>query len=152
MWHSKFSFHSSRIMFPFMKSFHHFKLRCGLTQKRGSEHLLSFFPFCILESELMSSNSLFFTNLSRANITIRTSSNSTKQLYWLFAKEIIGLTTSPTSLSRLIFYPRPAVSYIMVFLLLVVSFYKKTSISSSNITKPLLKKHFVNTCRSSVFI
>ena len=131
-------------MYSFIKSFHHYKLRCGLNQKRGGEHLLSFFPFHILESELISSNGL---NLFRANITVRTRSNSTKKLYWLFTKEIIALTTSPTSLSRLIFYPRPTLIYVLVFLRQVVSFYKKTSISLSNITKP-----FVNTCRCSVFI
>ena len=38
-----------------------------------------------------------------------------KLLYWLFAKEIITVTTSPTSLSRLIFYPRPTVIYVLVF-------------------------------------
>ena len=136
-------------MFPFMKSFHHFKLRCGLTQKRGGEHLLSFFRFCIFESELISSNSL---NLFRTNITVRTRSNSTKKLYWLFSKEITALTSYPTSLSRLIFYPRPTVIYVLVFLTSVVSFYKKTSISLSSIAEPSLKKRFINTCRFSVFI
>ena len=126
-------------MSPFMKSLHHFKLRCGLIQKRGGKHLLSFLPFCILESELITSNSLFFTNLFRANITVRTSSNSTKKLYWLFTKEIIALITSQTSLSQILFYPRPTVIYVLVFLPSVVSFYKKTSISLSNITKPSLK-------------
>ena len=109
-------------MFPFMKSFHHFKLRCDLTQKRGGEHLLSFFRFCIFESELISSNSL---NLFRTSITVRTHSNSTKKLYWLFSKEITTLTSYPTSLSRLIFYIRPTVIYVLVFLTSVVSFYKK---------------------------
>ena len=71
-----------------MKSFHHFKLRCGLTQKRGGEQLLSFFPLYILKSEFISSNNL---NLFPANITDRTASNSTKKLYWLFTKEIIAL-------------------------------------------------------------
>ena len=136
-------------MFPFMKSFHHFKLRYGLTQKRGGEHLLSFFRFCIFESELISSNSL---NLFRTNITVRTRSNSTKKLYWLFSKEITALTTYPTSLSRLIFYPRPTVIYVLVFLTSVVSFYKKSSISLSSIAEPSLKKRFINTCRFSVFI
>ena len=112
-WHSK-------VFFPFIKSFHHFKLRCGLTQKWGGERLLSFFPFCILESELKSSNIL---NLFRANVAVRAHSNSTKKLYWLFTKEIIALTTSPTSLSRLIFYPRPTVIYVLVFLPSIVSFY-----------------------------
>ena len=121
-----------------MKSFHHFKLRFGLTQKRGGKHLLSFFPFYILESELISSNSLFFTKLFRANITVRTRSNSTIKLHWLFTKEIIALTTSPTSLWRLIFYSRPTEIYVLVFPPSVVLFYKKTSISS-NITKPSLK-------------
>ena len=96
-----------------MKSFHHFKLRCGLTQKRGGAHLLSFFLFYILKSELIISNSL---NLFCANIIVRTRSNSTKKLYWLFTKEIFALTTSPASLSRLIFYPRPSVIYALVFL------------------------------------
>ena len=136
LWHSKLFFRFSRIMFPFMKSFHHFKLRCALTQKRGGEYLLSFFPFCVLESELISSNSL---NLFHANIIVRTRSNSTKKLYWLFTKEIIALTTYPTSLSRLIFYPRPTVIYFLVFLPSIVSFYKKTSISLSNMTKPFTK-------------
>ena len=40
------------------------------------------------------------------------------------------------------FYPRPTVIYVLVFLPSVVSFYKKTSISLSNITKPSLKKTF----------
>ena len=84
-----------------MKSFHHFKLRCGLTQKRGGEHLLSFIPFCILESELISSNSLFFTNLFRANINVTTRSNSTKKLvdyctsyftYFFIANHILSQT------------------------------------------------------------
>ena len=131
-------------MFPFMKSFHHFKLRCGLTQKRGGEHLLSFFPFCILNSELISSNSL---SLFRTNITVRTRSNSTKKLYWLFIDNCALLTTWPSSLSRLIFYRRPTVIYVLVFLPSVVSFYKKTSVSLSNITK-----YVINTCRFSVFI
>ena len=122
-----------------MKSFHHFKLRYGLTQKRGSEHLLPFFPYCILESELISSKSLFFTNLFLANITVWARSNSTKRLSWLFTKEIVALTTSPTSLSRLMFYPKPTVIYVLMFLPSVVSFYKKTFISLSNITKPSLK-------------
>ena len=129
-----------------MKSFHHFKLRCGFTQKPGGEHLLSLFPFCMLESELISSNSLFFTNLFRTNITLTTRSNSTKKLYWLFTKEIIALATLPTSLSRIIFYLRPTVIYVLVFLPSVVLFYKKTCISLSNITRPSLKKHFINTC------
>ena len=75
-------------MFPFIKSFHHFKLRCGLTQKRGGEQLLSFFPLYILKSEFISSNNI---NLFPANITVRTASNSIKKLYWLFTKEIIAL-------------------------------------------------------------
>ena len=108
----KFSSHSSGTMFRFMKSFHHLKLRCGLTHKLGGEHLLSFFPFYILESELISTNSL---NLFRTNITVRTRSNSTKKLYWLCTKEIITLTTYPTSLSRPMFYLRPTVIYVLVF-------------------------------------
>ena len=120
------------IMFPFMKSFHHFKLRCGLTQKRGSERLLLFFPFWILESERKSSNSLFFTYLFRANITVQTRRNSTKKLYWLFTKEIIALTTSRTSLSRLTFYPIRTAIYVLVFLPSVASSHKRTSISLWN--------------------
>ena len=143
---------SSGIMFPFMKSFNHFKLRCGLTQKRCGELLLLYFAFFILESELISSNCLFLTNLFRANITVRTRSNSTRKLYWLFTKEIIALTTWPTSLSWLIFYPWSTVIYVLVFLPSVVSFYKKTSISLSSIAEPSLKKRFINTCRFSVFI
>ena len=134
-------------MFPFIKLFHHFKLWWGFTQNRGGKHLLSFFPFCILESGLISSNSFFFTNLFRANISVRTRSNSTKKLYWLFTKEIIALITSQTSLSQILFYPRPTVIYVLVFLPSVVSFYNKISISLSNITK-----YFINTCRFSVFI
>ena len=124
MWHSL-------VFFPFfrnhvsIKSFHHFKLRYGLTQKRNGKPLLPFFPFYILESELISSNSLFFTNLFCTNITAETRSNSAKQLYRLFTKEIIALTTSPTFLSRLTLHPRPTVIYILVFLLSVFSFYKK---------------------------
>ena len=45
------------------------------------------------------------------------------------------------------FYPRPTVIYVLVFLPSVVLFYKKHSISLSNITK-----YFINTCRFSVFI
>ena len=124
-------------MFSFMKSFYHFKLRCGLTQKRGGEHLLSFFPFCILKSELISSNS--FT-LFRPNITVRTRSNSTKKLYCLFTKEIIALTTYPAFLSRLIIYPRTTVIYVLVFLPSVALFHK-SSISLSNMTKPFTTHH-----------
>ena len=143
MWNERcdilnFSFHSSGTMNPFKKSFYHFKLQSGLTQKWGGWHLLPFFPFSILESELISSNSLFFTKLFRANVTARTCSNSTMKLHWLFTKEMIARTTSPTSLWPLIFYSRPTVIYLLVFLPSVVSFYKKTSISS-NITKPSLK-------------
>ena len=129
-------------MFPSMKSFHHFKLRCGLIQKQSSERLLLFFPFWILESELKSSNSLFLTNLFRTNITDKTRRNSTKKLYWLFTKEIIALTTLPTSLLQLIFYPRPTAIYVLVPLPSVVSSHERTSISLWNITKPSLKKTF----------
>ena len=69
----------------------------------------------------------------------RSPSNSTEQLYWLFTKKVISLTTSPTSLSRLIFYPGPIVIYATVFLLSVVSLYKKIFISLSNVTKPYYK-------------
>ena len=86
-----------------------------------------------------------FTNLFRANITVRTRSNLTKKLYWLFTKEIIALTSDPTSLSRLAFYPRPTVIYVLVFLTSVVLFYKKLPFLYQtwlnpllNITKPLL--------------
>ena len=51
-----------------MKSFHHFKLRFGLTQKQGGEHLLPFFQFWIFESELMCSNSLFFTEAASRGV------------------------------------------------------------------------------------
>ena len=37
------------------------------------------------------------------------------------------------------FYPRPTVIYVLVFLPSALLFYKNTSISLSNITKPLLK-------------
>ena len=72
----KFSFHSSGIM---LKSFHNFELR-------GGERLFPLFQFCVLEPELISSNSLFFTNLFCSSITVKapsnsTNSNSTKQLY-----------------------------------------------------------------------
>ena len=53
--------------------------------------------------------------------------------------EIIALTTSPTFLSRLIFYPRTTLIYVQLFLPSAVLFYKKTFISLSNITKPSLK-------------
>ena len=46
----------------------------------------------------------------------------------------------------MIFYPRPTVIYILVFLPSAVLFYQKTFISLSNITKPSLKKHFINNC------
>ena len=124
-------------MFPFIKSVHHFKLQCGITQEKGGEHLLFFFPFYILESELISSNSF---NLFLANITVRTRSNSTKKIYWLFTKEIITLATSATSSSWFIFYHSPTVIYILVILLQLFRFIKETSISLSNITKPSLKK------------
>ena len=58
--------------------------------------------------------------------------NSTKQLYWLFTKEINALTTSPNFSNRLISYPRPTVIYILVFLPSVVLYDKKTFISLSN--------------------
>ena len=137
-------------MVPFMKSFHHFKLRCDLTLKRGRERLLPFFPFCILDSELISINSLFFTNLFCANITVKTRSNSTKKLHWLFTKEIIALITSPTSLSQLVFHPRPTVIYDLVFLSSVVSFIKKFPLLSQTLL--FIKKHFINNCRFSVFM
>ena len=57
----------------------------------------------------------------------------------MFSKETIAVTTSPTSLSRLMFYPRPTVIYILVFLPSALLFYKKTSISLSNITETSLK-------------
>ena len=60
--------------------------------------------------------------------------------------EIIALTTSPTFLSRLIFYPRPTLIYVQLFLPSAILFYQKTFISLSNITKPSLKKHFINNC------
>ena len=142
MWHSK-------LFFPFFRnhvSIHEIiKLRCGFTQKRGGEHLLSFFRFCIFESELISSNSL---NLFRTNITVRTRSNSTKKLYWLFPKEITTLTSYPTSLSRLIFYIRPTVIYVLVFLTSVVSFYKKLQFLYQ--TWPFTKHY--QTITDSVFI
>ena len=53
--------------------------------------------------------------------------------------EIIALTTSPTFLSRLIFYPRPTLIYVQLFLPSAVLFYQKTFISLSNITKPYLR-------------
>ena len=67
--------------------------------------------------------------------------NSTKELHWLFTKEIIALTISPAFSSRLLFYPRLTVIYVLVFLPSAVLFDKKTFISLSNITKPSLKKH-----------
>ena len=63
-----------------------------LPRNEAVKHMVPFFPFCVLESELIGSNSLFFTNLFRANITVKTLRNLTKQLYWLFTKEIIALT------------------------------------------------------------
>ena len=56
----------------------------------------------------------------------------------MFTKKITALTTLPTSLSRLIFYPRPTAIYALVLLHSNVLFYKKISISLSNITKPSL--------------
>ena len=53
--------------------------------------------------------------------------------------EIIALTTSPTFSSRLIFYPRPTLIYVQLFLPSAVLFYQKTFISLSNITKPYLR-------------
>ena len=65
--------------------------------------------------------------ISRISVDWRWPRNSTKQLYWLFTKKIIAQTTSPTSLSRLTFYPRLTVIYILVFLPSVVyRFIKKT--------------------------
>ena len=127
LWHSK-------VFFPFIISFHHFKLRCGLTQKRGGEHLLFFFPFYILESGLISSNS---HNLFRANITFKTRSNSTKKLHWLFKRDYCANYFTYFFIAQLIFYPKPTVIYVLVFL--PVLFYEKTLISLSNITKPSLK-------------
>ena len=66
-------------------------------------------------------------------------SNSTKQLCWLFTKEIIALTNLPTFLSRLIFYPRPTVIYVLLFLPSPVLFCQKPFISLTKITKPFLK-------------
>ena len=135
-----------------MKSFHHFKLRCGLSQKRDGERLLPFFTFCILESELISTNSLFFTNLFSVNITVKIRSNSTKKLYRLFTKEITELTISPPSLSRLNFYPRPTVIYVVVFFPSAVSFYKKNSHFFYQTLLNLHLKDFINTFRFFVFI
>ena len=58
---------------------------------------------------LISSNNLFFTNLFRASITVKTPSSSIKQQYWLFTKKIIALTTLLTSTSQLMFYSKPTV-------------------------------------------
>ena len=52
----------------------------------------------------------------------------------MFTKNIIALIF----LLRVIFYSRPTVIYILIFLTSLVLFYKKTSISLSNITKPSL--------------
>ena len=134
----KFSFHSSIIMFWLMKSFPTILNydASGLVQKVGSVLLLPFFPFCVLESELISSKSLFFTILFRASISVKTASNSTKQLYWLFTKEIIALTTLLTSLLQLMFYFRPTV-IIRFWCFYLQSFPEKnTFISLSNIASP----------------
>ena len=45
-------------------------------------------PFLI---EHVWTSAFVFTTLFRVNITVRTRSNSTKKLYWLFTKEIIAL-------------------------------------------------------------
>ena len=63
----------------------------------------SLLPFLDLESELISSNSLFFTNLSRANITVETHSNSTRKLYWLLLLKRL-LHTIITTLPMVIFF------------------------------------------------
>ena len=54
------------------------------------------------------------------------------------------LTTLPTFSSRLLFYPRPTVIYVLVFLPSAVLSDKKTFISLSSSTKPSFKKHFIN--------
>ena len=61
------------------------------------------------------------------------------------------LTTLPTFSSRLLFYSRPTVIYVLVFLPSAVLSDKKTFISLSSSTKPSFKKHFIN-CGFSVFI
>ena len=86
------------------------------------------------ESGLISSNS---HNLFRANITFRTRSNSTKKLQWLFKRDYCANYFTYFFIAQLIFYPKPTVIYVLVFL--PVSFYEKTFISLSNITKPSLK-------------
>ena len=90
--HTKYKMNVLKVFFPFFRNhvsiheiFYHLKLRCSVTQKRGGERLLPFFPFCILESELRSSNNLFFTLFFtlffRVNNTVKTPSNSAKKLY-----------------------------------------------------------------------
>ena len=89
---------------------------------------------------------------SRVSVDWRWPSNWTKQLNWLFTKEIIALTTSPTFLSRLTFYRRPTVIYVLLFLPSAVLFYQKTFIFLSSIIKPSLRKQFINNCGFHVFI
>ena len=43
----KFSLHSSGIIPPSGKSFHHFQFRCGFTQEEWGECLLPFSKFCV---------------------------------------------------------------------------------------------------------
>ena len=82
LWHSKVFFPFFKNHVRLMKSFHHFKLRYqwSCPDVWGGELLLPFFPFCVLESELINSKNLFFTNLFCTNITVKTPSNSTKQI------------------------------------------------------------------------
>ena len=89
--------------------------------------------------------------ISRISVDWRWPRNSTKQLYWLFTKKIIAQTTSPTSLSRLTFYPRLTVIYILVFLPSVVyRFIKKNPFLYQNLLNlHFFKKHFINNCKFS---
>ena len=86
----------------------------------------------------------------RISVDWRWPCNSTKQLCWFFTKEIIALTNSPTFSSRLIFYSRPTVIYVLVFLPSAVLFYQKTFISFHEQT--FIKKHFINNFGFPVFI
>ena len=123
------------------QSFHHFKLQCqwSYPEKWGGECLLPLFQFWVLESELISSNSLFFSNFICTSITVETVTTILivyERDYWTnyFAYFIIA--------THLLFQTN-CNYYTLLFLLSVVSFYKKTFISLSNINKPSLKKLFI---------
>ena len=105
----------------------------------------SLLPFLVLESELIRSNSLFFTNLSRANITIETHSNSTRKLYWLLLLKRL-LHTIITTLPMVIFF--------LVTMLSLLS-YQKAVVQRCSVKKVFLKisqNSQKNTCARVFFL